>query len=127
LPMQAMRDLMRLSLADSLRKLSEEDRLAAALPVVCGSAMAAHCAVERLDGERTLHLRVGREWLNPLLGMRDILRGDLARTAGVQLHDLHFEVTDAAVSRHPGASQAVPTGSGRPRTKPPAPGTREEF
>lgn len=84
---------MRGSLARSLRTLSEEDRLAAALPVVCGTALAAHCQVERLDPERTLHLCVkGREWLGPLLGMRDRLQGDLARIAGVRLDGLHFEM-----------------------------------
>ena len=90
--MQGMRDLLRGSLARSLRMLSEEDRLASALPVVCGQALAAHCEVDRLDEQRTLHLRVsGREWLAPLLSMRDVLQHDLARIAGVKLDGLHFE------------------------------------
>ncbi len=94
---QGMRDLLRNSLARSLRTLPEEDRLAAALPVVCGTALAAHCRVDRLDDQRTLHLQVrGREWLGPLLAMRDRLQGDLARTAGVPLHGLHFEMERTA-------------------------------
>lgn len=88
-----MRDLMRGSLARSLGTLREEDRLAAALPLVCGSALAAHCEVDRLDAGRTLHILVrGREWLAPLLSMREVLRSDLARTAGVSLTDLQFEM-----------------------------------
>jgi len=90
---QGMRDLMRGSLARSLGTLREEDRLAAALPLVCGSALAAHCEVDRLDASRTLHILVrGRDWLGPLLSMREVLRSDLARTAGVSVTDLQFEI-----------------------------------
>ena len=86
-----MRDLLRSSLARSLHTLPEEDRLAAALPVVCGTALAAHCAVNSLDEDRVLHLQVrGREWLGPLLAMREVLQHDLARIAGVALTGLHF-------------------------------------
>ena len=92
-----MRDLLRNSLARSLRTLPEEDRLAAALLVVCGTALASHCEIERLDEERTLHLRVrGREWLGPLAAMRGQLQGDLARTAGVALEGLQFELERSA-------------------------------
>ena len=88
-----MRDLLRNSLARSLRTLPEEDRLSAALPVVCGTALAAHCQIDRLDDNRTLHIQVlGREWLSPLLAMRDQLKGDLARTSGVPLDGLVFEI-----------------------------------
>ncbi len=90
--MQGMREFLRGSLAGSLRTLSAEDRLAAALPLVCGTALAGHCVVEHLDDAGTLHLRVSdREWLGPLLAMRDVLRSDLARIAGVPLAGLHFE------------------------------------
>lgn len=89
--MEGMRELLRGSLARSLRSWSEEDRLAAALPVVCGTALAGHCEVARLDEERTLHVRVdGREWMAPLLAMREVLRHDLQRIAGVPLGGLHF-------------------------------------
>ena len=91
--MQAMRDLMRGALARSLATLSAEDRLAAALPLVCGTALAAHCQVASLDEAGVLHLRVrGREWLSPLMSMREVLRSDLRRVAGVPLDGLHFEV-----------------------------------
>ncbi len=91
--MQGMRTLLRSSLARSLRTLSEEDRLAAALPVVCGSALAARCTVVALDESRTLHLLVsGDDWLGSLLGMRDVLQRDLAQTAGVVLQGLDLRV-----------------------------------
>lgn len=98
--MEGMRTLLRNSLARSLRTLSEEDRLAAALPVVCGSALAAHCAVVELDRERTLHLRVSNaDWLGSLLGMRDVLLRDLARVAGVPLDALDLQTAPSPVSR----------------------------
>ncbi len=98
--MQGMRTLLRNSLARSLRKLSEEDRLAAAMPVVCGSALAAHCTVTGLDEQRILHLGVSSgDWLEPLLGMRDVLARDLAQTAGVALHGLDLQVIRPPRSR----------------------------
>ncbi len=90
--MQGMRDLMRGSLARSLSTLPAQDRLAAALPLVCGTALASHCEVVGLDAAGTLHIRVtGRDWMAPLQGMRELLRSDLARIAGVVLTDLRFE------------------------------------
>lgn len=93
--MQGMRDLLRSSLARSLRTLPDEDRLAAALPVVCGSALASHCRVDRLDelnGQRTLHLCVdSTEWLAPLSSMRDVLQRDLARISGVRIDHVQLE------------------------------------
>ena len=95
--MQGMRAMLRQSLGRSLRTLPEEDRLAAALPVVCGSALASHCAVAELDAQRILHLRVsGESWLGPLLAMRDVLERDLAQTSGVVLHGLELRLTPAA-------------------------------
>ena len=100
--MEAMREFLRGSLARSLRTMPREDRLSAALPVVCGSALGAHCAVARLDDGMTLHLQVlGREWLAPLLAMREVLQHDLARVAGVPLCGLHFEVAGATPPRGP--------------------------
>ena len=98
--MERMRDVIRGSLARSLRVLSEEDRLASALPVVCGSALASHCEVMHLDEERTLHVRVDSpEWMNPLLGMKEIVRHDLQRIAGVPLSGLHCVQAGSAPDR----------------------------
>lgn len=90
--MQGMRDLVRGNLARSLRTLPEEDRLAAALPVVCGPALGAHCTVERLDERRMLHLRVDTsQWLRSVVAMREVLHRDLARISGVAFEGLEFE------------------------------------
>ena len=56
--MQGMRDVLRGSLGRSLRELPDEDRLAAAWPVACGSALAGHGEVRHLDPEGVLHVRV---------------------------------------------------------------------
>ena len=114
--MQRMREVIRGSLARSLRTLTEEDRLAAALPVVCGTALAAHCEVAWLDETRTLHLRVDApEWLRPLLGMRDRVQHDLQRVAGVPLTGLHFveagSRTDRFRQRSSDAPEPEDTGS----------------
>ena len=100
--MEGMREVLRQSLARSLRSWSGQDRLAAALPVVCGSVLASHCKVARLDEDGRLHLYVfGREWLQPLLGMREVMQRELARIAGVPINGLHFEVAGAAGRRRP--------------------------
>lgn len=92
--MQGMRDLMRGALARSLSTLSPEDRLAAALPLVCGTALASHCEMIALDEDGTVHLRVhGRDWMSPLLSMREVLQHDLARIAGVAVTALRLEAT----------------------------------
>ena len=110
-----MRELMRGSLARSLSTLTEEDRLAAALPLVCGTVLASHCEVDRLDERRTLHLRVlGRDWLSPLLGMRDVLRHDLARTAGVSLSGLEFVTTDRSFGVNGNERKVGKGNGGRP-------------
>lgn len=90
--MERMRDVLRRSLARSLQDLSEEDRLAAAWPVACGSALASHAEVLELDPERVLHIRVaGAQWMQQFLSMRSMLQNDLARIAGVRLNGIHFE------------------------------------
>jgi hypothetical protein len=55
--MERMRDVLRGSLGRSLRELPDEDRLAAAWPVACGSALAGHSEVLYLDAEGVLHVR----------------------------------------------------------------------
>ena len=90
--MERMRDVLRGSLARSLRELPDEDRLAAAWPVACGPALASHGEVLYLDAEATLHIRViGREWFQQFMDIRSALTADLARIAAVKLHALHFE------------------------------------
>lgn len=118
--MQRMRDVIRGTLARSLRRLAEEDRLAAALPVVCGSAAASHCEVAHLDEGGTLHLRVdGEEWLASLLTIREILQHDLQRVAGVPLAGLHFLEAGFAPDRPlrpPPPSDSAQSAPGRQRS-----------
>ena len=116
--MQGMRDVIRASLARSLRLLTEEDRLAAALPLVCGSALASHCQIAYLDDERTLHVRVDAgNWLASAVGMKEMVQHDLQRVAGVRLAGLHFVEAGSAPDRplqpHVARSQAEP-GNQRP-------------
>ncbi len=90
--MQRMRDVLRGSLGRSLKELPDEDRLAAAWPVACGSALACHAQVRHLDAEGVLHVHVdGVEWMQQFVGMRSALANDLGRIAGVRLAGIHFE------------------------------------
>ncbi len=90
--MQRMRDVLRGSLARSLRELPDEDRLAAAWPVACGPALAVHGTIGHLDAEGTLHVRVdGAAWMKQFLQMRSALSNDLGRIAGVRLNGIHFQ------------------------------------
>ncbi|MDE1163208.1 MAG: DciA family protein [Acidobacteriaceae bacterium] len=87
-----MRDVLRDSLAKSLRDLAEEDRLVAAWQVVCGAALAAHGEVMRLDAESVLHVRVDTaQWFTEFLDRRSQLAKDLGRVAGVKVAGIHFE------------------------------------
>jgi hypothetical protein len=98
--MQSMRDYIRGSLGRSLRTLPEEDRLAAAWPVACGTALATHAEVLHLDTERVLHVRVhGPQWMQQFLSMRTALANDLARIAAVPLAAIHFEEQGSVRSR----------------------------
>jgi hypothetical protein len=90
--MQGMREVLRGSLGRSLRELPDEDRLMAAWPVACGSALAGHAQVLYLDVEGVLHVRVaGAEWMKQFVRMRSALANDLGRIAGVRLAGIHFE------------------------------------
>ena len=98
--MQRMRDVLRSSLARSMRELPDEDRLAAAWPVACGPALAGHAQVLHLDAEQVLHVRVrGAEWMQQFLHMRSALANDLGRIAGVRLSGIHFEEQGSARRR----------------------------
>jgi len=104
--MQRMRDVLRGSLGRSLRELPDEDRLAAAWPVACGPALAAHGQVLHLDTEAVLHVRVtGAEWMQQFLHMRSALANDLGRIAGVRLHGIHF-VEQGKRQREPASKPA---------------------
>jgi hypothetical protein len=89
--LQGMRDLLKVSLRLSLGALSDEDRLAAAWPVVCGTAMAGRgVLVGYADGVVRVQVEDG-EWLRQLLSMRVQLAGEMARIAEVGVREIHFE------------------------------------
>jgi len=91
--MQNMRDLLRSSLGRSLRDLPELDRLTAAWPVACGSALASRAEITALSPDRVLHITINSpEWLQPFTHTRTALQNDLARIAAVPLTGIHFEV-----------------------------------
>jgi hypothetical protein len=93
--MQGMRDVLRGVLGRSLRELPDEDRLAAAWPVACGSALAGHAQLLYLDAENVLHVRVeGAQWMQQFVQMRSALANDLGRIAGVRLAGIHFKCRD---------------------------------
>jgi hypothetical protein len=93
--MERMRDVLRGALGRSLQSLPEEDRLAAAWPVACGSALAGHGELLHLDAERVLHVRVdGAVWMQQFLSMRSALANDLGRIAGVKVAAIHFKSRD---------------------------------
>ena len=90
--MQGMRDLLRSSLGRSLGGMNAEDRLAAAWPVACGSAMAAHGAVTEF-AEGILRIEVGdTAWLAQMNSMRAMLASDLSRISGVRVSAIHFDL-----------------------------------
>ena len=89
--MQGMRDLLRGNLRRSLQSMREVDRLAAAWPVVCGTAMAAHGEVVGYeDGVVSLEASDG-EWLQQMLSMQGQISSELGRIAGVRVSAIHFE------------------------------------
>jgi hypothetical protein len=86
-----MRDLLKVSLSRSLGALSDEDRVAAAWPVVCGKAMAERGAVVGyMDGLVRVQVEDG-PWLRQLVSMRVQLAGEMARIAAVGVREIHFE------------------------------------
>jgi hypothetical protein len=90
--MQNMREMLRTSLARSLQTMDPLDRLAAAWPVACGSALAGRSEVASYDGEVVEVLVASEEWEPTFAQMRPVLQAELARIAGVRVGALHFEV-----------------------------------
>jgi len=90
--MEDMRAVLRGSLGRSLAALTETDRLAAALPVVCGTAMAAHGEVAGFF-EGTVTIAVSDSaWIAQMMSMRGVLQHELARVARVKVTAIHFEI-----------------------------------
>jgi hypothetical protein len=90
--MQGMRELLRGNLGRSLRPLPALDRLAAAWPVACGSALASRGKVVGYDKGIVRVVVSSAAWMQPLAQMRLVLTSDLARIAGVPVSAIHFEM-----------------------------------
>ena len=87
-----MRSMLRGSLGRSLHAMGEADRLAAAWPVACGRAMAAHGEVIGLfEGTVTVTV-TDSAWLSQMMSVRSILANDLSRIARVKVTAIHFEL-----------------------------------
>lgn len=98
--MEGMRDLLKGSLGRSLRALRDEDKLAAAWPVVCGKALAERGTVlDYADGMVRVEVADGA-WLRQMMSMRGQLAGELARIAGVKVSEIHFEVKGSDTKRN---------------------------
>ena len=90
--MEGMRGLLRGSLGRTLEAMKEEDRLAAAWPVACGSAMAGHGEVTGYAGGLVQVEVTDAAWLQQMQSMSEILRRELGKIAGVAVTGIHFQV-----------------------------------
>jgi predicted nucleic acid-binding Zn ribbon protein len=71
--------------------MPEVDRLAAAWPVVCGTAMAVHGeVVSWQDGVVIVEVSDG-DWMRQMMSMQGQIAGELGRIAGVRVTGVHFE------------------------------------
>ena len=90
--MEAMRQVLRGSLRRSLRDLRDEDRLAAAWTVACGSAMAERGSVVGYEAG-VVHIRVADAvWMRQMISLRGVLEREMEKIAGVPVSGIHFEL-----------------------------------
>lgn len=90
--LEGVRELSSRWLARSLEALAEEDKLAAAWPVACGSAVAQRGIVTGYN-EGVVRIQVVDEiWMQQMMSMRSQLTAELAKIAGVKLREIHFEM-----------------------------------
>ncbi len=90
--MENMREMLRKNLGRSLQSLPELDRLTAAWPVACGSAMAANGEVAGYEDGLLCVVVKNSMWLEQMRSMQPVLERELARIAEVKLTGIHFEV-----------------------------------
>ena len=90
--MEAMREVLRGSLARSLAGVREEDRLVAAWTVACGRAMAERGTVSGYaDG--VVHIEVSDTvWLRQMEALRSTLQREMARISGVKVQAIEFKM-----------------------------------
>jgi predicted nucleic acid-binding Zn ribbon protein len=90
--MENMREMLRRNLGRSLEALPELDRLTAAWPVACGTAMAAKGEVAGYEDGVLRVVVKNSVWLEQMRSMQQVLERELARIAEVKLTGIHFEV-----------------------------------
>ena len=100
--MEGMRALLRGLLGRSLKAMRAEDRLAAAWPVACGSAMAAHGEVTGYADGVVSVVVWDRAWMQQMQSMSGVLERELAKISGVAVSGIHFEL------KVPGTRYQVP-------------------
>ena len=90
--MDSMRDMLKKNLARSLDTLPVADRLAAAWPVACGTAMAARGEIVGFENGVVEVQVQDAVWLDQMRSMGAVLQSELAKIAGVKIAGIHFEV-----------------------------------
>jgi len=96
--MQAMRDILRTSLAKSLNTLTPLDRLGAAWAVAAGHATAGRTSVSAFqDGVATVTVP-DTAWQRQLVMIHGQLRGDLASISRIPVTDILFVLPENAAA-----------------------------
>ena len=90
--MEAMRDLLSGSMAQSLRNIGDEDKLAAAWTVACGRAMAERGTVLGYEAGVVRIQVADAVWMQQMVSLRGVLERELARIAGLPVAAIHFEM-----------------------------------
>jgi hypothetical protein len=93
--MEAMRDVLRGNLGQSLRGAGDEDRLAAAWTVACGCAMADRGRIVGYDGGVVQIEVADATWLRQMISLRGQLEREMARIAGLPVRGIRFELQRA--------------------------------
>ena len=93
--MEALRDLLRSTLSTVLNTHTEEDKVRAAWPVVCGSAIAQRTRVTGYAPGRLEVAVPDGAWLRQMGSLREKLLREMTPVCGVLLTDILFKVSPA--------------------------------
>ena len=96
--MEAMRDVLRGSLARSLETLGDPDRLAAAWTVACGRAMAGHVTVVEYDAGVVRVEVTDAVWLKQMMALRGVLEREVGRISGLKVVGIEFAMKKPVMS-----------------------------
>lgn len=93
--MEAMRELLRGTLAKSLRGAGDEDRLAAAWTVACGSAMAERGQVTGYEDGRVRVEVADAVWQRQMIALGNVLQREMERISGLPVRGIEFHLKKA--------------------------------